>query len=586
MNSGSKNHDSECSEADAKFSSLLDELQRQRREQLTKPINDCVDFADTLKELDRAYNEAWFENEVKIAATNLYGFLVTNPSATLKEYLGAMPLLYELNDIFHFGDLHKDVLLRGKSFYDGLRELQIDWSNPEQIPLPERESARQQVLYCACWANELKRNGESQQAKKIFEWLRHFTREIATDNFPCFRTQATLTYQLGSLYRILEQHDLAESTFTQTLSLLHDRSREAPGNEQAGLIRRQAMVVGIGFGWVNYTRGFLRRAENALASARALLASSNDPIIPWYIELLYGTILRCRAGTKAEDLNMALNILKGARDEFERRGNARYVSRASWEIALAHNLAGEYEAAQRYLDEVKKYTEQSPRPKWKTNVQILQSRQLRGQGEYDQALKHARRALMIATTHEATLSLIDACLAQGEAKLELAKTGAQRDQNIASAMSDFERARDLVSESKIRHNESSLPSNPKIVAVCELRIAQCLAMSGEELEARSHLSTWQILGPSVEHEWVRELARTVTEEIKQLSLNFTVSSENPNEWNYSKNIANLRQWLLRQSLRQTGRNYSEAAKLLGVKRATLYQWQADTRKTRRARTTN
>jgi transcriptional regulator with PAS, ATPase and Fis domain len=98
--------------------------------------------------------------------------------------------------------------------------------------------------------------------------------------------------------------------------------------------------------------------------------------------------------------------------------------------------------------------------------------------------------------------------------------------------------------------------------------------------------TWQILGPSVEHEWVRELARTVTEEIKQLSLNFTVSSENPNEWNYSKNIANLRQWLLRQSLRQTGRNYSEAAKLLGVKRATLYQWQEDTRKTRRARTTN
>jgi len=97
--------------------------------------------------------------------------------------------------------------------------------------------------------------------------------------------------------------------------------------------------------------------------------------------------------------------------------------------------------------------------------------------------------------------------------------------------------------------------------------------------------TLQILGPSVEHEWVRELARTVTEEIKQLSLNFTVSSENPNEWNYSKNIVNLRQWLLRQSL-QTGRNYSEAAKLLGVKRATLYQWQEDSRKTRRARTAN
>jgi DNA-binding protein Fis len=73
--------------------------------------------------------------------------------------------------------------------------------------------------------------------------------------------------------------------------------------------------------------------------------------------------------------------------------------------------------------------------------------------------------------------------------------------------------------------------------------------------------------------------------VKQLSLNFVISADNPNEWDYSKSIASLRQWLLQRSLQQTGQNYSKAAELIKVKRATLYQWKDDdSGKTKRART--
>jgi tetratricopeptide (TPR) repeat protein len=345
------------------------------------------------------------------------------------------------------------------------------------------------------------------------------------------------------------------------------------------------MVIGIGYGWVNYTRGFLRRAENALITARSLLACSSDPVIPWYIELLYGTILRCRAGTRTEELSRAIRSLSDARDAFERVGHTRYVARAAWELALAFNLADRYREAQDQLDVVATYAKVTGHPKWKTNVRILQSRLFRRQGDFENALHEAEAALTIARDYEAALQIIDGHLVRGEAKLAQAEVDVQKDKNLSSAKSDFERARDVLAELNARHHNSTLPSNPKIVAVCELRIAQCYARSGEGNQAREHFKNWEILGPNVEHEWVRELADNVGKEIKQLSLNFTISADNTNEWDYSKSVANLRQWLLKRALDETGRNYSAAAKLLGVKRATLYQWQEQA-KGKRARPTN
>jgi tetratricopeptide (TPR) repeat protein len=555
-------------------------------DQLNKPIKNRRDFDNTLKQLFQAYEEGQF-NDLEGAARNLYNFIVANEKSHPDAYWVAMPMLYELHDIFDFAKgLNEDIAKRAQQVYSELRELQVRWSKSGTISREARELARQKVLYCACGANELKRAGDIREATKMFECLLEFTGKISTTDFPCFGTQANLSYQLGSLYRIREKHELAEATFSDTLELLRKKSTEAPDNvnKQLALIRKKAMVVGIGYGWVNYTRGFLRRAENALVTARSLLATSQHPIIPWYIELLYGTILRCHAGTKKEEIARAIASLKTACQAFELRGHMRYAARAHWELALAFNLAADCEAAQEHLDFVAQHTKQTGHPKWQTNVRVLQSRQYQKKGLYDDALREAELALDIANRYEATLPIVDAHLAIGEVKLAVAKEGIEKSDNVVTAISNFKRARKVVSESNLRNQQSSLPSNPKIVAVCELRIAQCLALIGEESEANTHLSHWRILEPNVEHEWVRELARTVTEEVKQLSLNFTISADKKDEWDYSESVANLRRWLLQQALRRTGKNYSKAAELIGVKRATLYQWQEDNNKSKRART--
>jgi tetratricopeptide (TPR) repeat protein len=564
-------------------------LQRQanaeQSEQLNMPVDNWDDFNVRLKQLFRAYDEEQFD-DLESAARTLYSFLVANNETERDEYWAAMPILYELNDFFGYAkSLKEGVAARAIKVYGELRELEVEWSSKEPTP-EERELARLKVLYCACGANELKRAGEIEQATKMFEWLLKFTTDaIKTEKFPCSNTRATLNYHLGSLYRILEKHDRAEKVFTDTLNLLHEKADEAPRNANAllALVRKEAMVVGIGYGWINYTRGFLRRAENALATALALLAQSKHPIIPSYIKLLYGTILRCRAGSNDGGIDNAIAILLEALEEFKQRGHTSYAARASWELALAYNLARRFDDAQKHLDYVIEHTKEHP--KWLTNVRILQSRQYQKKGFYKEALEEAKKALTIATNYEATLPIVDSHLAIGEVKLALAKSGIDKSKNIESAMINFKQALHVVSESKLQDQGSPLPSNPKIVAVCELRLAECQAVLGEQAAARAHLAAWQRLEANVEHEWVRELAKTVTEEVKQLSLNFVISADNPNEWDYSKSIASLRQWLLQRSLQQTGQNYSKAAELIKVKRATLYQWKDDdSGKTKRART--
>lgn len=145
------------------------------------------------------------------------------------------------------------------------------------------------------------------------------------------------------------------------------------------------------------------------------------------------------------------------------------------------------------------------------------------------------------------------------------------------AREDFEEAQRLMLELESAGARPTWPSNPKIVAVCKLRIAQCYARVGDEIKAKEHFADWKILRASVEHEWVRELAAKVEKEFDKLSMNFIISARDYKEWNYAENVVRLRIWLLTQALRHTKMNYSKAAEIIGVKRGTLYQWQEDSR---------
>lgn len=569
-----------------RFKSLRALLANESQIDLSKPVRGWRDMTNRLEDMMSAYKRAQFDDALRTAAKSMRSFLQKNSKETTPEYWKARTLIYELNDFFHIDDeIGSETLALGNRVQSELHNLFVEGS---AITDRTRLLIREQVLYCACRGNELKRAGDPESALKLFRWLLDFTQNrVVSEKLPCFSTLATLSYHLGSIYRVLEQHARAEDMYTQSLTYLYQRSKTrdtADLDDHFFTIRKQAMAIGIGVGWVNLTRGQLRRAEHALTTARSLLAHSQDTIIPSYIEMLYGTIKRCRAGADGPKLREAIRSLTEARATFERHGHSRYVPRACWELSLALVQAGRFEAAGEAVQRVAEYADRIGHPKWQTNVHILQSRIARNQGDHERAIREARKALLRADDCSSILPLIDARLTLGEAELCIAQKSDAAKPDYTAALSEFENALELAGGDNAHH---LLPSNPKIVAVCFLRIAQCFARQEDEVKAKDWFARWEALRHQVEHEWVRDLADEVQAEIDGLLRNFFLSATNRKEWDYSRSVARLKRWLLTQALRHTGNNFSEAAKIIGVKRATLYDWLKNNgRDIRRARTKN
>lgn len=550
---------------------------QREQDDLRLPIAGEQDFLCRLEQMDRAYKQARFDENLRIATKHLHGYLKRSRESGTLAYWKARTLVYELNDVFNIAqEINEAAFNDGHKVLEELRFQSVRWEKATQLEITNRKLLREKVLFCACRGNELRRRGEVSLALNLFEWLLAFTNtKIKTDALPCYATRAGLSYHVGSTLRALEQHRQAESMYSQALNLLYDRGKRLDvqhPDDNTYLIRKQAMVVGLGYGWINLTRGFLARAENALTTARSMLVTVNDPHLSAYVSLLHGTIRRCRAGTNQNKLNDAITELQLTRRSF--MNHPRHQARTCWELALAKTLTGDLNGAQNDLRFVSTYAEQTMNRKWQVNVQILQSRIHRKQGKFAEAKALADTAVEMAESPDCktVLPLLDALITRGEAHLSLARGSGVPQKQYSKALADFDGALKTMAL-KIGSGKSDYFANPKIASVCVLRIAQCYARMENQAAAKKNFEIWLRLEPHIEHEWIQELASRIKTEIDKLSMDFTISASEPNEWSYADAISKLQRWLLAQALRKTNRNYSEAARLIGVQRATLYQWQ-------------
>jgi DNA-binding protein Fis len=543
--------------------------------ELVLPIKTAEDLKTRIKTIKRHYKCGDFRGDLQTAARNLFDYYKHAGREETREYWRGKTLLYELNDLFNINtEICDTTFAEGNQVREDLRTRAIKHQSIGFV-FSERKVLLEKALFCACYAHELQRRGEKQLALQIVEWLLDFVRKfmVVEDELPCYGIQATLCYHVGSVLRKLEQHRRAELMFSEAIDLLYKRSQSRPDDldDYFFVLRKQAIIIGLGFGLTNLAKGSLQRAEHALKTARSLLARSSDPVTPAYVELHCGVVERCRAGTNQDKLKSALLKLENARSSLP--SHNRYQVRARWELAMAKTLLHDFAGARKDLAYVAAYAEKASDRKWAANVHILQSRMLRMENNCSQALEEAEIAVQASDGYDCkiALPLIDALLTRGEALM----ADAEEKQSIALyavARADFDRALRYVLQQESGAGDSDRASNPKIAAVCELRIAQTYARQGDENYAQSHFSEWSRLENQVEHGFVRELAKQVKDDIDKLSKNFVISATDEDEWGYTENVARLRQWLLKRVLRHTNQNYSEAARLLGVQRATLYQW--------------
>lgn len=548
-----------------------------QQHELLAPITGPQELKQRLGLIKRAYKRGLFDKNLETAGRNLFAYYRKADKQDTREYWKGRTLLYELNDIFQIDSTISDGTFNdGAQVHEELRRLSIKHSGIGFV-FSQRKELRERVLFVACYAHELQRRGEKRLALHTLEWLLSFVERFVeeSDVMPCLTIKATLNYHVGFVQRKLEQHHSAEINYSKALDLLHDRSKSRPDDldDYFFVIRKQAMIVGLGFGLMNLARGSLERAQHALRTARSMLARGEDPLIRPYVELYCGAIQRCRAGSDRDKLEKAIKELEHARTALEK--HKRYKIRASWELALAKTLCNNFAGARADLQLVSDYAERESDQKWRANVHILQCRLLRREGRNSEALDEAALAVKIASSEcKTTLPLIDALITRGEAYLAKAdETDSLA--HYTTALADFNQALRSIKEQETVTSATNLIPNPKIVAVCELRIAQIYARQGNQRRALAHFSEWLRLEGQVEHEWVRELATHVKDDIDNLSLNFTISATDEKAWAYTENVVKLRRWLLKRALRHTNQNYSKAAELIGVQRATLYQWLAN-----------
>lgn len=566
-------HASEFALVEEQLTEQLRLVQRKSNELLTKPICSPADFEERLVLIKRAYKQGRFDNTLNIATQNLATYLRKEGVREEPSYYKARTLLYELNDSFSVdAEISDWTFGDGQLAYAQLQRLSNKWYLQREPTIVERRLVKEKVLFCACYGHLQKRHNEPTQARNTFEWLLTFTtKKLKTVQMPSYGTRANLSYHLGSVYRTLEKHVLSEAMYTQALRFYHDRTTTRPEDDLDDLYfttRRIAMCIGLGFGWLHLTRGNLERADHALITARAFLARSPDPIVSSFIELLYGSMRRCKDGY---DQKNAITSLNRAREAFENR-HPRYHAYACLELALSLTLTRDYDGALALLDTAEEYAqEQQSEFKWLINIHIRRSRIRRRLRDFQQALTEAKTAIEMAERGETILPRADAYIAHGEARFYSTEEGERSSTTgYIKAREDFEAALKLVTEENYFETQTTL--NPKIASVCELRIAQCYAREGNQIEAQGHFEKWKKWEPTVEHQWVRELAKVVERDIEELKDFFSISARDQSQWNYDQQLIRLRKWLYTHAMTRANNNQTKAAKLVGVSPAGFSNW--------------
>ena len=470
----------------------------------------------------------------------------------------------------------------------------------------ERKLVREQLRCCQAFAQaEHYRKGDYLKARDFLIACRRLATSKGLKT--SYGTRAQNSYYLGKTHRQMDNYALAEKMFRDAIDKYQKRAEvraerrqhskneaereRLKAEENLFITRRVAIALGLGLGWLDYTRGHLDAAYEKVLTAKALLSGLGDELNTAYLDLICGSIWRCQAGSDFEQrsrLKEAREIVKSAYDTFEREDHTRYKSRAAYELALinlaladpekAHTKSDAYlKTAEKRASEVFETSRSANSWRWMANARIVQSRIERKKGElhYAQAERLASRAFKLASDHNQTLCMIDALIARAEVKLLLAKeTAAKRGSRFAAkspvllseARGDLEAAL-VLNTRKLRKTGE----NEKIRVVCSLLIAKTLLLEDQSQLALERCPTRDQLR-EIEHTDIQNLAQEVEIDIRaRLAAPFSVPWDTAN-LSYHALESRLKDFLLMCAWQRGARSHTQMAKLLGVQRAVVRQW--------------
>ncbi|MBO0799592.1 MAG: tetratricopeptide repeat protein, partial [Blastocatellia bacterium] len=413
---------------------------------------------------------------------------------------------------------------------------------------------------------------------------------LMNDTFPCFGTVGQISYYLGRVYRQMGRFDEAEENFAKAIEYYHRRAEQKKRQYAADprrvrlevdfALHRSAICLGLGIGWVNYTRGHLTSAlHNNIIPARIVFLNTNDELNQASLNVILGAIKRSARNRK--EVRSSLEPIQRAYDVFASYGHRRYLAWAAHGLSLANFYGGNFAAAREKQAEMMKIAEELHDFEWQSTSFTLRSRINSRLNDNRAAEADASRAYELADEHGQVLGKIDALIWRGWARMQLGRH--------AEARADIAEALEL-NRQQPAANRTAETSNPRIEALCHLNLAYSHALEHEGRKARAHFKQWEEMSREVEDGRVHDVAADVARAIGKLSSDFIVESielddpgltrrkidsDNPElrrRLNYKTNLRNLQKFLVGEA-KEVSEEKQDIAKLLGISRQTLFQWE-------------
>jgi tetratricopeptide (TPR) repeat protein len=541
-------------------------------------------FNDDLELTKRLMKRGDFGQPLRAAADRLYKFVMRNAKELRRDHLGkylkASCILSEAYYYLGHDERAETAVADGEEYYGILRR------EPRVKAQRERELVRERIRYCLDYAQaSYYRIGRYQEAGEIIEYCLQRANSLADPtDFPMWGTRAQATYYLARVLRQTGEYDRAETLFADCIDYYYRRAEqkkreyslalvakpEALNEEIAYATYRSALALGLGIGWVNYTRGQLTKAlNNNIKPARILLIHSQDEVNKHYLDLIYGSILRCLAGSDKDKLTEARQVVEKVYRAFKQTGNRRYEARAGYELSLLYLYGAMVTAATKQIDRVMAVSRDLKDYRWICNSLVVQSRIARRTREYARAESLATEAWEVAKSNAQVPCEIDALISRAEARIDRAREARGVDAKIKlteGARNDLELA---LKKNKLGVSHRTVEtSNKKVEGVCLLLLARTSTLRLDGATAEGYLGQWNQKKEQIEHTGLHELAIRVEEEVRSTyQLSFAI---NPSDLDYSKHDKILKGKLIAQALLQTN-NITEAAKRLGKRRQWVYR---------------
>ncbi len=426
----------------------------------------------------------------------------------------------------------------------------------------ERKLLRQRIWVLLHAGMVKYRRGDFSKALELFNLCNHVCGEYMVGSSDrAWGTRARIQYCIALIHRERSDFELARAYFTRSVENAY-RSLEKQQNEQSRLTYVAiAKNLGLGLAYIHSAVGRPDLAFPLLLSAKSILQPLGEKLVSASVDLIYANVLRGISGDSQEAMDDIIERLQHCHQTFVQYRHKLYQARAAYYLGVTHlqrarpddtvplTKVGEedLENAQKYLEDLRHYSEESEDRRLGLYLFVLQSRIQRKKDLFDRADKSATFVIEEADSSDGIY--VDALVARAEARIRLG--------NIKQALDDFE-------------HSLKITKNPRIAALCLLHASSLYSRMGHDIEAARKISEFEQLKSSVTNVQIKHLEQQARSAIaansRDLVLRMTDTGLS------ARKVEKRVRRFLAEWARKNSPNDQEAAQLLGITRQTLHNW--------------